>query len=335
MCKFFRILTSALFAVTAFSVCAAPSAPPDAGNTDKNANAGASRASGYPFSDKKLEQLEKECDAGEATSCEEAGVRYAQARGVTRDASMAQKFHEKACDGGVPASCTYLGFLRFYGKGGMKQDIREAERLYRKACDGGEFHACSNLGKMYGRAEGVERDFSKAREFLEKSCNGGVSVGCAGLGDLYFRGLGVEQDQSKAAALLEKACDPESRAMDIQNACTSIGMLYMQGIGVEKNDAKAVGILEKSCDRSNLKACTVLGAHLATVNEPAKGIGLMKKACDGSLAEACSVLGAFYVDGPGVERNTDKAVEYLTKACALKHSPSCEAAAYLKENPGK
>jgi len=65
---------------------------------------------------------------------------------------------QKECDAGDGTSCVKIRIL--YGKGQeIKQDYDKAVELLAKACDLGFAKGCSNLGGLYSRGEGVKKDY--------------------------------------------------------------------------------------------------------------------------------------------------------------------------------
>jgi len=51
---------------------------------------------------------------------------------------------------------------------GIKLDKVKAKEFLKKACDGGVMASCAYLGDMYTKGDGVKQDKVKAKEFLEK-----------------------------------------------------------------------------------------------------------------------------------------------------------------------
>ena len=85
-----------------------------------------------------LDALQKECDAGDGTSCYDLGVLYDNAReGAAQDYQKAAELYSKACKLGNGAGCSNLGFLYDNGSG-VAQDGKKAAELYAKACDMGD-----------------------------------------------------------------------------------------------------------------------------------------------------------------------------------------------------
>ena len=87
--------------------------------------------------------------------------------------SNARPLFDRACDGGEPKACNYLGYLYAQGLGGA-QETKKARDAYQKACNQGIFPSCASLGSMYQDAG----DSDNARKYFREACDGGVAEGC-------------------------------------------------------------------------------------------------------------------------------------------------------------
>ena len=61
----------------------------------------------------------------------------------------------KQCQKGNAPACVLLGIMYDNGEG-VKQDSFKAAELYRQACDGKNALGCTNLGVMYDEGKGVQ-----------------------------------------------------------------------------------------------------------------------------------------------------------------------------------
>jgi Sel1 repeat len=122
----------------------------------------------------------KNCDNGDAVSCNDLGVSSVHGAGVPADATAAVRAFERSCRGGSPDGCSNLGAL--YERGvGVEGNLLEAARLYEQACSTGGALGCSNLGALYARGRGVARDAGEAQRLFQLSCETGSAAGCNNL----------------------------------------------------------------------------------------------------------------------------------------------------------
>lgn len=141
--------------------------------------------------------LRTQADSGVPGAQFEAGLRYADGRGVGRDLPMAARWFEKAAQQGLAPAAYRLGSL--YEKGlGVARDPAKAIDWYRKAADAGNIRAMHNLAVLL--AEGVigKADYPAASSWFTKAAQAGVRDSQFNLAILYARGLGVAQNLSQS-----------------------------------------------------------------------------------------------------------------------------------------
>src|SRR5262249_51447828 len=154
------------------------------------------------------------CDAGALSSCEEVGLMYMRGDGVPKDAAKGLTFLQRACNGGVAATCTTIGW--FYA------------------------------GQMRPADATTDFDPKKAIHYYERACNSGDAFGCTYLGELYLElkhqadanGLSGAVSQYVAAvavAAFQRACDARAG-----NACDDMGMVLQKGEDVAADPVRAV-----------------------------------------------------------------------------------------------
>jgi len=103
---------------------------------------------------------------------------------------------KKACDGGDPGACNYLG------ESYSTQDNNIAERFYKKACDGGHAKGCNSLGEMYEN----DNKFDLAIILYKKACDGSNGKACLRLGFIYEKKLTANATILKAKEFYKQAC---------------------------------------------------------------------------------------------------------------------------------
>lgn len=131
--------------------------------------------------------------AGDAAAAYEVGLRYAEGRGVTANASEAARWLELAAKHGLAMAQFRLASL--YEKGiGVKKDVETARRLYKAAAEQGHAKAMHNLAVLYAEGAAVKPDYRTAAQWFRLAADHGVSDSQYNLAILYARGIGVDQN---------------------------------------------------------------------------------------------------------------------------------------------
>ena len=232
------------------------------------------------------DDCEKQCDKGNARSCNTLGVLVQTGKHGAPDRNKANGYFEKACKAGLGSACTNLGFqfvatgkradaTRFLelgcgngdarGCGGAgdifyaTKDFTKAMRLYEKGCNGGSYGSCTQAGYLYsGAVESIPRDDVKGLAMSRKACYGGDGVGCGNAGLRYEFGMSVPKDLPLATALFERACK-----LDVAS-CFRLGILYQQGEGVPKDEKRAKELYDKTCS-VHTDSLSTLFCHISAV----------------------------------------------------------------------
>ncbi|BDV33208.1 SEL1-like repeat protein [Methylocystis iwaonis] len=128
----------------------------------------------------------------------ELAVRYADGRGVARDAKAAAEWFEKAASQGLVPAQYRLG--SFYEKGvGVERDYGRARKYYLSAAEAGNARAMHNLAVLLAEGgDGGKPDYPAASEWFRKAAEYGVRDSQYNLAILYARGLGVTQSLTQS-----------------------------------------------------------------------------------------------------------------------------------------
>ena len=149
--------------------------------------------------EKKIEELMKQAEEGDAGAQFSLGVMYYEGEGVPKDESRAFEWFQKAAAQGYSNAQFNLGWM--YAKGeGVSKDATKAVEWYQKAAAQGQTDAQFNLGVMYAKGEGVPKDATKAVEWYQKAAAQGQARAQLSLGRMYFLGTGVPKDKVLAYA---------------------------------------------------------------------------------------------------------------------------------------
>ena len=134
---------------------------------------------------------------GNAVAQYEVGIRYAEGRGVTANASEAARWLERAAKQGVALAQFRLAGL--YEKGtGVKKDVETARRLYKSAAEQGNAKAMHNLAVLYAEGAAVKPDYRTAAQWFRLAADHGISDSQYNLAILYARGVGVDRNLAES-----------------------------------------------------------------------------------------------------------------------------------------
>ncbi|MSQ69665.1 MAG: hypothetical protein EXR27_00040 [Betaproteobacteria bacterium] len=203
--------------------------------------------------EKKLPDLLKRAEQGDAEAQTNLGVAYSNGEGVPKDAAKAVEWYQKAAAQGYARAQLNLGWM-YYSGNGVPKDAAKAFEWVQKAAAQGDASAQFNLGTLYDLGEGVPKDAAKAAEWYQKAAAQGHALAQLNLGTLYHRGEGVPKDAAKAAEWYQKAA-----AQGDASAQLNLGTLYHRGEGVPKDAAKAAEWYQKAAAQGHASAQLDLG----------------------------------------------------------------------------
>ncbi|MBR1648608.1 MAG: sel1 repeat family protein [Alphaproteobacteria bacterium] len=188
---------------------------------------------------------------------------------------------------------SFLNFSFLRNKEKAKEFVRKTdepqetyeERMSRLANDG-DIEACLTLGYMYLDGEqGLERDDEKALMYYSMAAEKKDKIALNNLGSLYYNGIGTKKDVVKAAQLFEEAA-----ALGNNEAAVNLAFVYL-------TNSSFSGDQERAAHRSRV-------------------VRLFNQAAEGGNATAQYMMGMIYYNGFGLNKNDDKAFQYLKKAAA-------------------
>jgi TPR repeat protein len=199
------------------------------------------------------------------------------------------------------------------------------------------------MGERYKNGEGVTKDASEAVVWYKKAAEQGLASAQCSLGQLFLHGddpthepedgdapgIGITRDVKLAVSWLRKAA-----AQGDITAQFSLGALYKRGCeGVEANAAEAVAWFQKAADQGMPRvralvqlifSCSPLfleASRACSHAHPSASYTLSFAILTLTLSQAQCSLGQMYLHGSdGVEKDTEKARQWLEKAAAQEHT---------------
>lgn len=267
----------------------------------------------------------RQCDAGDADSCEHLAKLLLQTQASTSTEVQAVSLRRRGCDGGSQLACFGLGTMYERGRG-VTASSDVARSLYQTTCQAGEFEACTQLGLLEYQILGQKELATEAKEAVmlhfERGCIGGDALGCFYLGALHGY-LAKEPDLELASLGYARAC----RA-GLGVGCTNWAVISAEALrqGRVKEATPASDILVAGCRLGERTAC-LFGACLA--EQPAQSEDQWRRAwdfldegCEAGHADCCGEAGRLLSQKGGSSLEA-KAHAYLSQACKGSDVTSC------------
>ncbi|HEY5896012.1 MAG TPA: tetratricopeptide repeat protein [Burkholderiales bacterium] len=271
-------------------------------------------------------------------------------------------YSRAAAQGFRPAQ---LNLAQMYEKGiGVPQDTMKARRSYRAMAAAGDKEGALRAAKLAAEAE----DWREAIPAYERLARDDNLSALTDLGLLYEQGRGVPRDGARAVALFEKAADRsrwarhklgvaylddrlvprdyvkarywlERSARDGNaSARNNLGFIYERGLGVKAEAVKAREYYFAALRGREPRAKGNLERHYAAGRDAPPGAAALdwyREGAERDIASAQYRLGLVYLNGEGVERNEDTALQWLARAGRQGHLQARKEAGELYFKQGK
>lgn len=214
-----------------------------------------------------------------------------------------------AKQGNVDAQC-YLGSSYEFGTG-VEQDDSKAIKWYKKAAKKNKDYALEHLAKYYETGKGVKRDLKKAMSLYRKAADQGSADAYFEIGMCYinyFNEMPDYDDHCDTLAFEAFAKAAEKFHVKAQNL---LALCYESGHGVAPDTCQAIKYYTRSALKWNAEAQFRLALLLEKDDD---AFFWCKEAADQGHIDATYLLGGFYLEGRGVEKDSDKAVSLYRQA---------------------
>ncbi len=253
---------------------------------------------------------------------------YLKGEGVEQDYFKAYQTFLLAAENGYAHANYYIGNHYYYGLG-FSQDYEKAFSYYQKASEAKDSYADYRIAKMYIKGEGVRSDILQAEKYLIKAKNN-VTLASYDLAKLYENNPETfSKTDSEIYNLYKGALEGMlKQEQDVHDAFTEmrIASMYLNGNGTEINVPKAASLLEKAAQQGNPDAAYQLGYiyssekyNLTDIQKSNKHYvcalsGYEKSEKENVNATAEYRVGLIYLNGLGVDKNIEKAINWLEKS---------------------
>lgn len=255
--------------------------------------------------------FEKAAELENADALYGLGKLYLKKDSPGYDPQRAVKYLLKAAKGGHAYAQYTLGKLFLKGDD-VPKNAAYALRWLEEAAGRENQYAEYLLGKAYLKGEDVDQDLSRGAELLRRSAEKGNCPAQYILGKALLEGILLPQNTPEAIQLLT-----ESANQEYAPACYLLGKLFYQGEWLPQDLQKAIHYFEKAARQENPYAAYFAGKILLTeepVKDVPRAIRYFESAAEKGNGFAEYQLGRLYLYGREVERDDEKAVNYLTLA---------------------
>ncbi|KPL68185.1 hypothetical protein SZ64_08665 [Erythrobacter sp. SG61-1L] len=235
----------------------------------------AATAEDVPLTKRSVEQLDRECDAKQAESCDELRFRYTGIRGVAKDDAKSAAYRLRGCEAGDARACgvyavqvnmnkpgypaknpaivaryAYLGcvggdaptcgFASALANKTTSYNAQERATIYDKVCSIGTPADCA----LAADAEGGRASWRSAADYARRACARGDSRAC--INEKAF----AARDQNSRPAVAARPSQPTQQAARKQ-APLSDAQRYQPSTGRRSNARDQSRSGYESCTKSN------------------------------------------------------------------------------------
>lgn len=199
---------------------------------------------------------------------------------------------------------------------------KEREDKILKAQDGDKEFQFLLYQCYIGGLEGFEKDTLQAIQWLSKSAEAGYPKAQTYLGQAYDEGIGMEKNTDTAMNWYQKAAQQgDGEAQYIMGTCykTGYGGTVMDNLKAAEWYEKAAGQDVADAIKQFCETAVVIGHEYQEKKDYKNASKWFLKSAEKGNEVAQFLLGKNYHNGQGVEKDSLKAIEWLTKAATQNH----------------
>jgi len=157
---------------------------------------------------------------------------------------------------------------------------------------------------------GVERNIGEAINWMRKAADEDIISSRCELFDMLWE-RGADGDYDEMISVINPLVEKNDAAATVR-----FGRAYLSGRGVEKNVNKAILLISRSADLDPYWTKEFFGTLMkhGTTEIFIEMMDFIIMSADRGCAESMGNLGRMYRDGKGVEKDLEKAAEWMRKA---------------------
>ena len=275
-------------------------------------------------SQKAFESFQTAASQGCVKASYQLGKCYSKGIGIKKNMDYAIKNWKIAAKGNHAKAQLMLCWC--YGSGdGVEPNVTLSLQYLKMAVDQEHPGACYQLGSLYSQGNGVEQDLSKAVYYWRIAASNRHMQSCFRLGLLYRDGIGVDQDWKFAQKYFHIAADEG----EVPEAQACLAHEYECGIDSKPNLHLAYKYWKMAASQKEAGALCRLGAVYAYGDfgetiDFVKAVFYWQQAAELGKDSAYYNLGLCYLQGNGVKKNVELAINYFVHAAEQGHQLAIE-----------
>ena len=244
---------------------------------------------------------------------------YRDAIGIDRDLEKAASCMRSAIERGAIVAVGELFDILW--RIDTPDALKEAKELAEMYAEKGDGNAMGRMGRAYRDGKGVEKDLNKAAEWMRKAANQNLGWATWELFDILWR-IGTPTSYEEMITLARPLAESGNRELQGRMA-----RAYRDGRGVDRDLNTAAEWMRKAANQNLGWAKNELFDILIRINTPqssSEAFTVAKTFAESGDVGAMGRLGRAYRDGKGVEKDLNKAAEWMRKAADKDKSWSVE-----------
>jgi TPR repeat protein len=219
------------------------------------------------------------------------------------------------------------------GQGDVTPNINLAFSLYKSAAEQDDVFALFQVGTYYSDGRAGEKNAAMAYKYFKRAAELGDLDGIGRVSQALLDGEGVDKSVTEAIACLQKAVD-----RNYPPACYNMAEIYARGLAGKEKIQERIPLLCKAAIGGLEAAQTLLAEILFMKLDTPTNLKLVfdyfyKLAIMPDSIEARFHVGRGYINGSGVQMNTNKGIKWLKKAILKKHLEAYNFMIELSESP--
>lgn len=265
-------------------------------------------------------------ESGDAYASLMLGIIHTEGKLVAANRNMADRWYARATEQG-----NALAPLLQEPLTAVTEDIMKAPdaaiRVLTMLAQSGDPEISLALATMHGMREDREPDFAAAAKWLRVAAEQGHRQASYLLACALQNGEGVKQDETEAVRWFRVAAE-----LGDADAQLLLAYALSKGRGVAADEAEAMRWFSSAAEHGNAGASYMLAMFLRQQGEYSAAAARMQVAAEAGDAHAQTMLGLWYGMGLGVDRDLDKAEQWVRVAKANDPEVVSEILAMMKGN---
>ena len=267
------------------------------------------------------EKLLRGVQKGDIKCMNQLAMAYIKGIGRMADLTKAFSLLKKTADLGDAEGLYYLGL--FYGTGDVvSQDYTLSTHYLQKSADQGYADALYALGQYKQFGFGCNIDWKGALNYYKDAANKGCADAAYMMGDLYDRGEhGVKKDDKESFKWFLKAAEL-NHTLAVRHVISYVIRAYHDGLISKGGKKDYLYWVKKGFKLGIPEVYLQVGFYLHQDKEYESAFIALSAASEAGMTKANYTLAQMLINGQGVERDIDRAIEYLRDG-AYANDESC------------